>query len=914
MQTQLLFTKLYAPPFLPSRVSRARLTDQISRSIHDGLKLVLLAAPAGSGKTVILSEWMAQCPVNSTWLSLDEGDNDPVRFWDYVVAALQKFDARIGQASLPLLHEPTPLPIQSILVTLINEIGAVPDHFALVLDDYHVVNAPAIHEGLAFLLDRLPPTMHIVMTTRNDPPLPLARLRARNELLELRASDLQFNAVETSHFVSRLTGIQLEANALKALNTRTEGWAAGLQLAALAMRGHDNPGEFINNFAGDNRFILEYLGDEVLDRQPLAVQQFLMRTSILNQLSGDLCAAVAGESNAQTMLDALERSNFFIQPADDRRRWYRYHQLFRDFLQHRLQQQEANQIEWLHQRASAWFEQHGYLSEAIHHALAMRDYERAARLVESIAEFLIWRRAELHTLQEWLGALPDALIRTRPRLALYHAWTLYLTNRMDSAMERIRAAEQAIERAAQPDNATEAPESNEGNIIAGMLYAVQSTLTGIRQDFAATLQTGRLALAHLPDSEIAWRCMAAINLGVTCAAIGEMDEAIQTLHYAMELSQEIGSGFALLSAFWHLATLQTAQLRLRDAEQTCYQLQSLAEAPGVQRFPVGGYIALLLAEIMLERNQLAEAESYFMEGAQQINPDGFPLALLRCYTGLIRLRRAQNDAEGAEEWFRRAEQLERVSKLRNRSSAFGAYRGWRFILEGDLQSGWRWAEENHLELDNDFSYYLESYYLVLARLLIATAENSPERLQDAQRLLERMVHRADSSGRPGSLVRALSLQALAFDLAGNTDSAVEALVRATMLAEPEQYIRTFADEGPGMARLIQKTLEKQRRATNGGSLHPSPVYLAAILSAMGVHHTSVTPVPKRTSKLLVEQLSERELEVLRLLADGLSSNEIAGRLIISVETARKHIKNIYGKLDVHSQFEAARRAQELGLL
>ncbi len=903
MQTPLLFTKLYIPPFLPSRVSRPRLTERLTESIYTGIKLLLLAAPAGSGKSALLSEWLAQIPVKAAWLSLDEGDTDPIRFWDYFVAALQQIDTRIGQDALALFHEPTPLPIQSILVSLINDMGATQEPFVLVLDDYHVVNSPAIHEGLAFLLDPLPPMMRLVVTTRTDPPLPLARLRARSELLELRASDLQFSASESAQFVSRLIGVELTDELVNALKTRTEGWAAGLQLAALALRGHNNPDEFIDNFAGTNRFIVDYLGDEVLDKQPVALQQFLMRTSILGQLNGELCATLTDQPDAQGVLETLERNNYFVHPVDDKRRWYRYHQLFRDFLQHRLEQREGEQVQDLHKRASVWFEQHGYIEEAIRHALAIGDHTRAGELIESIADYMIWRRAEHYRLLEWLGALPEALIRSRPKLALYHAWTFYLTTRREAAIERAQAAEQALEHDGSSQDAN----------VRGMLYAVQSTLTGIQQDFETALRTGRMALEHLPGSEIIWRCMAAINLGVSSAAVGEMGEAVRTLNYAMELSQEIGSAFALLSAFWHLATLQTTQLHLRDAERTCYQGQAVAVTPGIRRFPVSGFINVLLAEILLERNQLAEAEPYFLEGTQQINPEGNPMALLRCYLGLVRLKRLQNDLSGSDEWFRRAEQFEHVSRIHNRASGFGAYRGWRLIQEGDLATAWRWVEENRLGLDNDLSYHREPYYLVLARLLIASAQSNPDHLSGALRLLNRMIERASSSGRTGSLVRALSLQALALDDAGESEAAIESMKQALVLVEPEQCITTFADEGPSMVPLLQKVLQSQQRAAHDNRPRPSPEYLATILTAMGTQGSPILVPAKYRSAMLVEQLSERELEVLRLLSQGLSSNEIAARLVISVETARKHIKNIYGKLDVHSQFEAARRAQEIGL-
>ncbi|MCC7450747.1 MAG: helix-turn-helix transcriptional regulator, partial [Anaerolineae bacterium] len=780
MRTQLLSTKLYVPPLPPARVKRAHLIQKLNRGMQPGCKLILVSAPAGFGKTSLLSEWIAQAKINSAWLSLDEGDNDPVRFWDYCIAALRGCYPQIGEQALTLLHEPTPLPIASILVTLINEINTLTEPFAFVLDDYHAITTPAIHESLAFLIERLPPPMHLILTTRIDPPLPVARLRARNEIVELRAADLRFTPAESNEFLKRMTGFDLGEQATAHLEARTEGWIVGLQLAALAMRDQDDPAEFIATFAGDNQFILEYLGEELLDRQPESMQRFLMQTSILERFSGELCVAVTGQPNAQAILGELHKANFFIFALDDKRRWYRYHQLFADFLRHRLQQHFPDAIADLHRRASIWYEQKGYPGEAIYHALAMRDFERAAYLVESVAEFLIWRRAELYTLLGWLGSIPDEVFRVHPRLCLYHAWVLYLTSRLQESVQRIREAEAAIAQSGLQDDT-----------VRGVLAAVKSTLTGIHQDFPGAIATSQQALQLLSESHVSWRCMAAINLGVSYASIGDMTEAFKALTLAMELSQEVGSAFALLSAFWHLATIQTAQLRLSEAEHTSRHLTQLAEAPGLQRFPVNGYIALLLGEIMLERNDLIAAERYLIESAGQINPEGFPMALLRCYTVLVRTKFAQGDTHSASEWLERAEQLAGLFKLKNRSNALGAYPGWHYLREGNLTAAWQWAQDNHLGIDDEFSYSREPYYLTFARLLIRAARNDPagQYLQDALHLLNRLIQHAESSGRTGSLARALVLKALAVDVSGDLAAAVQTLAQALVLTEAEQCIR-----------------------------------------------------------------------------------------------------------------------------
>ena len=396
-------------------------------------KLALIVASAGYGKTALVSEWIAQSSMKVVWFSIDAGDNDPVRFWDYVIAAIQTAYPDTGEQTLTLLHEPQPLPVETILSTLINELSALPDVLTLVLDDYHVIDSPSIHEGLAFLVEHMPSQMRLIMTTRTDPPLPLARMRVRGQLLELRSADLRFSPPQIATFFTDVMGLTLTPDEVEVLDKRVEGWIAGLQLAGLALQGKRDTAEFIASFAGDHRYVLDYLGDEILDRQPEAMQQFLLQTSILERLNADLCDTVTGTAESRTVLEHLERHHFFVVALDDQRQWYRYHRLFADFLQHRLGLKYPNRVKELHQRASHWFERNGLQSEAIGHALAAQDNERAAELVQGIAELLIWRRAEHTTLLGWLTALPDSVLQMYPRLYLYHAWVFYLTNQMSAA-------------------------------------------------------------------------------------------------------------------------------------------------------------------------------------------------------------------------------------------------------------------------------------------------------------------------------------------------------------------------------------------------------------------------------------------------------------------------------------------------
>lgn len=891
----LLNTKLNLPPVRASHVNRIELTRKLDK-ISD-YKIALIVAPAGYGKTALVSEWIAQTSMRVVWFSIDAGDNDPVRFWDYVIAAIRTVHPDAGEQTLTLLHDPQALPIETILSTLINELSAFPDLLTLVLDDYHVIDSTSIHEGLAFLIEHMPPQMRLIMATRTDPPLPLARMRVRSQLLELRSADLRFSPPQIATFFTDVMGLKLTTDEVEVLDKRVEGWIAGLQLAGLALQGKHDTAEFIASFAGDHRYVLDYLGDEILDRQPDAIQQFLLQTSILERLNAELCDTVTGTTGSRSVLDFLERHHFFVVALDEKRQWYRYHRLFADFLQHRLGLKYPDRVKQLHQRASIWFERNGLQSEAIGHALAAEDHERAAELVQGIAELLIWRRAEHTTLLGWLTALPGRVLQSYPRLYLYHAWVLYLTNQMSAAVERIADAEHAL------NNTNDNPDP----LIAGMLAAVHSTLTGVHQQFPETLNLSRQALELLPEEAVSWRCMAAINRGVTCAAIGNVHEAVEVLSYAMELSQEIGSAFAMLSAFWHLSSLQTAQLFLGTAENTCQRLEHSTQMPGLQRYPTSSYVALLLGEIQMERNDLDAAERFLLESAEQMNPESFPLALLRVNIALSRLKALQGDMEREEHFFRLAEQLERMSRLQGRATVLSLARARRWLEQGDLEAVETWASESHLGIDDQFSYHREGHYLILARLFIARGD----KLGDALYLLARMVTQAETSHRKGSLIRALILQAVAFFARKDSQKAVESLARALSLAEAEQPVRVFADEGQPIVLLLEKILDLQRKGQL--AVPASSEYAARLLTAMGKRATSPA-TPPRPSGHLADALSQRELEVLRLLTEGMDSNEIAEQLVIAVDTARKHIKNIYSKLGVHSRWDAIKHAEEFKLL
>ena len=516
MFTPILATKLYIPRPRPKVVQRPRLIERLNEGHPAGRKLTLISAPAGYGKTTLLSEWIPQSKRCVTWVSLDEGDNDPLRFWTCVIAALQMLDAKIGANALTLMQTPVLPPIEAILTVLLNEIAAFPDDFALVLDDYHAIDAKPIDTALTFLLDHLPPQMHLIITTREDPNLPLARLRARNQLTELRAADLRFTPAEAADFLNRTMGLNLSTDDIAALETRTEGWIAGLQLAALSMRGREDVHEFIKAFAGDNQYIVDYLAEEVLQRQPDHVRNFLLQTSILDWLNGPLCDAVTSQKDGKTLLEALERDNLFVSPQDDKHHWFRYHRLFADVLRVHLMEEQPDQIPTLHQRASEWYEQNGLKAEAFHHAIAARDFNRAARVAESS-----WQRMnESFQSAAWLGwvkQLPEELIRSRPVLCTQIAWAFMDASEVEASESRLRDAERCLE-----GPSAEMVIMNEAQFrtLPARIAFARAYNAQTQRDFLSTVKYAELAFKLIPEENHFLRAQTAAILGGTYWANG----------------------------------------------------------------------------------------------------------------------------------------------------------------------------------------------------------------------------------------------------------------------------------------------------------------------------------------------------------------------------------------------------------
>ena len=909
MPAPLLETKLYVPRSRRGLVPRPRLSERLDRGAASTLMLV--SAPAGFGKTTLLTEWLAAGPAGpagqrlAAWLSLDRGDNDPASFWTYVIAALRTVASGVGESALALLQAPRPPPIETVLTALLNDLGALAGDIVLVLDDYHVIDARDVQDAMAFLLDHLPAQLHVVIAGRADPALPLARLRARGELAEIRAAELRFTPDEAAAYLNEMMGLQLTARDVAALEGRTEGWIAALQLAALSMQGRDDVAGFIAGFAGDDRYVVDYLAEEVLQRQPERVQAFLLQTSILGRLSGPLCDAVTGQDGGKAMLAALDRGNLFLVPLDDRRRWYRYHQLFADVLQARLLDEQPGQVPDLHRRASAWYQQNGEPSEAISHALAARDFDRAADLVELAIPAMRRTRQEA-TVRGWLELLPDEVVRVRPVLSVHFAGELLARGELEGVEARLRDAERWLDGAAGLRQGPQAPpaemvvvDDDEFRRLPAAIELYRAALAMARGDVPGTVRHARRTLELSPADEHLGRASAAGFLGLASWASGDLEaghsayaECMAGLRRAGYIADTFGCAIAL-------ADIRRAQGRLGEAMRTYEQALQRASQPGgaVLRGTADMYVGM--SEVHRERDDLPAATQHLLRSQELGEHTGLPQNRYRWRVAMARIRQAEGDLDGALDLLNEAERLYAGDFFPN-VRPVPALRARVRVAQGEWGEALGWAREQGLSVDDDLSYLREFEHITLARVLLARYqdERAEASVHEATRLLERLLRAAEDGARTGRVLEILVLQALARQARGDIPAAVAVLQRALTLAEPEGYVRIFVDEGPPMASLL-RAAAKQGIARN---------YVRRLLAAV-----SETEHDSPIKQDLIEPLSERELDVLRLLGTDLDGPDIARELMVSLSTVRTHTKNIYTKLAVTNRRAAVRRAAELGL-
>jgi len=903
----LVTTKLALPPARTALVSRLHLINRLEAGLQH--KLTLIAAPAGYGKTTLVSAWHATASGSAwplAWVSLDMGDNDPVRFWTYAVSALQTLHAGLGADALALLRSPQAPPLTTVLTLLINAIAVIPAPLVLVLDDYHAITDPAIHQSLAFLLEHLPPQLHLVIISRVDPPLPLMQLRARGELTEVRAADLGFTINEVETFFNQLLGMHLTADDVAVLAARSEGWVASLVLAAHALQGRADATAFIRELAGSHRFILDYLVEDVLQQQPHHIQRFLLDTAILNRLTASLCdALLLGEdalpdaAYSQLVLDELERKNLFLVPLDGQRRWYRYHQLFAEMLRSRTQQLQPERLPLLHRRAVAWYVQQGLLPEAAEHALLAGDSEQAAMLVEQLAE-ATFLRGEVRTLLSWLSALPEASMHMRPRLALAHAWALAFTGHVDAAEAQL----EDVEKRMQHVTAADRPRFGDGAV------ALQAIIASLRGDVPGLITLAQEALAPgLADTGES-RGLSLLALGLAQFFDGDLTAAHQTLMQMIATRQGSSDLLPTMLAIYILADVELHRGHLHLAAELLQQGMQLGSGADGQPLPIAGLAHMGLGDVLRERNELDAAMHSLQTGIALAREWGVHVLLVDSTIALARLKQACGDGNGGLQVLRDFEgQLVEAWITPWHRAQLTACRARLWLAQGQrvLASGWAEDYAARLEADGPNLRPLVKYgfaHTTLARVRIA--EGRPE---EAAELLTRLLALAEAGGWMGDVIEILALQALTLQLQGATTQALTTLRRALALAEPEGYVRLFVDEGAPMVAVL-KLLEAQRARPPAALPHTSTSYVQQLLAAAG----AAVPAEHAAAQPLLEPLSERELEVLRLLAAGLESPEVARELVIGVSTARTHIKNIYGKLGVHSRVQAIERARTLGLI
>ncbi|MBK8934297.1 MAG: helix-turn-helix transcriptional regulator [Chloroflexi bacterium] len=912
MPTPILATKLYIPPPRPSIVPRPRLINRLNTGLAMGGKLTLISASAGFGKTTLVGEWIAHCDKKVAWLSLDEGDSDPMRFITYLVTALQTVKAGFGEGLLTVLQSPQPPQAETILTTLLNEISVIPDHFLLILDDYHAIDSQPVNQSLTFLVEHQPPQMHLVILTREDPPLHLSRLRARGQLTELRAADLRFTPAEAAEFLNLMMGLNLSVEDIAALETRTEGWIAGLQLAALSMQGNEDVSGFIREFAGNHRYIVDYLVEEVLQNQPEPIRRFLLQTAILDRLNGSLCDAVTGKEEGGARLEALQRGNFFIIPLDDKRNWYRYHHFFADVLRMHLMVEQPAEVAALHQRASEWYEHNGSADNAIRHALAAEDFVRSANLIELTIPAMNISR-QFATMLGWLKALPDELVHVSPVLSTEYALAAMSCGENEDVESRLRDAERWLHKTS---DTREQPVSlgagmvvvnkEEFRRVPGLIALIRAGQALARGDMPETVKNARRVLDLAPENDYLMLGGAASQLGLAAWTSGDLDDArrmsadgMANIRLAGYISPAIGGAIVL-------ADIQIAQGCLQEAMTTYERGLQWATKPGAPVLQGAADMHVGMSTLHREFNDLKTATQHLHTSQTLGELAGLPQNPYRWCAAMARIWEAQGDLDGALDLLDQAERLYNSNFSPNvRPIATRKTRVW--TAQGRLGEALGWARQQGLSVENELHYLREFDHITLVRVLLACYQQDIEDISivEVVGLLERLLKHAEEGRRKGSAIEILTLQALAYHAQGDLAAALFSLQRALMLAEPEGYIRMFLDEGSSMRQLLHEASVREIM----------PDYTDKLLAAFEAEKQKGGDKPSLPhAQPLIDPLSQRELEILKLIAQGLSNRAIGKRLFLALDTIKGHNRKIFDKLQVQSRTEAIARARELGLL
>ncbi|GHO51112.1 LuxR C-terminal-related transcriptional regulator [Ktedonospora formicarum] len=878
----ILATKLYLPRLRPNIINRPNLIEQLNEGLHR--KLTLISAPAGFGKTSLISSWVRGIGRPTAWLSLDEAENTPTRFLAYLVAALQTIEGTIGEGVLVALHSSQPPPTEMILTALLNELTTRSDHFILVLDDYHVIDAKPVEQILSYLVNHLPPQMHLVISTREDPQFSLARLRAQDHLTELRAADLRFTLSEATAFLNQMMGHPLADHDIATLEKRTEGWIAGLQFAALAMQGHQDTTRFITSFTGTHHFVLDYLIEEVLSKQDAHVQAFLLYTSILKQMCGSLCEAVVPDSSlsGQTTLEYLERTNLFIIPLDNERRWYRYHHLFAELLRKRLQSttaspmgEERHLIAELHRRASVWYEENGLELEAFHHAVAAHDIDRATRLVEGKGMSLPFLGTVAPVLS-WLESLPTADLDARPSLWVVYASAVLFVGKNTAVEQKRQAAEVALQ-GTEPDDRVQD--------LIGRIASMRATLAVMQHDVETIMTQSHRALSYLHSNNLSLRTAITWTLGYAHQLQGDRAAASRAYREIIASGKSLEDSIYTIAAMVSLGQVQETNNQLPLATQTYKRALQLAGNPPLL---IACEAHLGLARILYQWNNLEEAWQHGQQCihlTQQIESIDTSISYA---VFLAHLKLTQGDMISATAILAEAEEFVRRQNFEHRMSDVAAAQVLPLLHRGDFSTAAELAQEYQLPLSQ-------------ARVYLAKGETSA-----ALTVLESWREQVEGKGWQDEQLKVMVLQALALQAHGEQDQAVHLVCDALAIAEPAGFIRLFVNEGAAMALLLSQAQAFGRM----------PNYIRKLLTVWKAeehkNETAAHPFPPTQS--LIEPLSRREVEVLQLIAQGLSNQEISERLVLALETVKGHNKKIFGKLHVQRRTEAVARARLLGLL
>lgn len=900
----LLATKLYVPRPPPGFVPRPRLADKLSEALTR--QLALVCAPAGFGKTALLADWSRQRSQQVAWLSLEPGDNDPVRFWRHAVAALDRVRPEAGEHAAPLLKHPGLVSFDGLVTALVNHLAAGEGEVFLVLDDYHVIDAEPVQDSLMYLVEHAPPDLHVTLATRSDPPWPLGRLRARGQLGELRATDLRFTADEAAALFRGTVEADLDADDVARLAARTEGWAAGLQLAALSLQGQPDVAQFVMTFSGSHRYVLDYLTEEVLEQQSEPVRKFLLETSVLERLSGPLCDAVTGRTDSQQLLETIERANVFLTPLDEERGWWRYHHLFADLLRTRLLQDHTARPVELHRNAAAWYDEHGLADDAVRHALAAGDLVWAARLFERYFDQLLHSR-EGATVRRWISAFPPELVSSRPRLLVAQAAAAIRRGRVSGVRELLDGAERAYQDVADEPFAPSVglAASRLANVPKAIAFgrAYAAYLSG---DAEATTTFVSEALAERGEGGWMLDGMAHMNLAMAEWLCSRLEKAERAFASNIERWQAAGESDVAALHRSYLARIRCAQGRLGEALSTYQQTLEIAAASDLpaQAGAGVGVAHLGVAEVAYQRDELDTALRHVTKGLPLCRQFADSQALATGLATLAWIRHANGDGAGALEAMGEADEVAdpAVTDLFN---PVPAERARLLLAQGDTEAAASWTTERGLAATDEPGYPREQAYLVLARVLLAQG-----RPDEALGLLDRLRASAVAQDRAGSVIEIQALRALALAGAGNEDAAVATLADTLMLGYPQGYVRVFVDEGPPMANLLGRLIAAQRHEHAGVPVD----YLSRLTHAFDRYTSADASTRPVAVPGLVTQLTERELEVLQLLAAGKQNQEIAAELYVALSTVKKHITHILEKLGATNRTEATARARALGLL